>query len=395
MRNLGLIGKKALPAGSRKEDEEEERAGWGDLNEELLCCILSRLDVMGDEVSFECVCKPWKLAAARRMPPPQAALASHHDSPPALDSAPYLMYLNHRTGRFNFHDPTRRGATYSVRIPELLGDYPGEVECYYASCGWLLLRKGPKTYFLFNPSTMDRIDLPPVRDMPISFESMCFSGSPTSSSCRIVGFVSYVPEQVAFIGETMVGCDSWSVFANTSNPDDFVASICPPIVCDGSFYVLGESGNLGCLWFRPPKKGLTEVSWEVIGKPADELFETFKDQFLLESDGDIMCVATLQGGGKVCVLKLDPHTQVWQKVDDLQGKALYVSQSASFSQKAVSRGTGNKIYFPRFYNNRGLFYCLGTKEWRNFPHTFSSTNYYNTSALLHSAWIGLSPHHNS
>ncbi|CAH9140447.1 unnamed protein product [Cuscuta epithymum] len=388
MRNSGLIGKKASAAcGSGKKDEEEERACWGDLNEELLCCILSRLDVMGDEASFECVCKSWKLAAAR-MP----AFASHHDPPPpppsdSLFSVPHLMYLDPKTGRFNFQDPTRRGATtYSVHIPQLLGE---DVHCYYASCGWMLLRQGPNSYFLFNPSTGGRVDLPPVsvHDMgTISFEVMCFSGSPTSPSCRIVGFVSWEPEQVAYIGTTMVGAGSWSVFADTINygPGGFeVSSKCPPIACDGNFYVLGESGNLGRLCFRP------NMVWsDAFGKPARQLFQTFKHQFLLESDGDIMCVATLEDtSGEVCVLKLDPHTHVWQTVDDLQGKVFYVSHYASFSRKAVHRATANKIFFPRSHHNRGLFYYLATKEWRNFPHSFSSPSYHYTKPLLRSAWI--------
>ncbi|XP_031095077.1 F-box/kelch-repeat protein At1g57790-like [Ipomoea triloba] len=364
-------------------DACSEERSWSSLNNELLSLILSRL-VISDYLAFQSVCKSWKLVTS--LPHSSLPISLDHASPHDTDSyqAPHLMYLNHKTRLFHFHDPTHN-ANYSLDIPQLLGDGVGEVQLYYASCGWLLLRKGYKSYFFFNPSTKVKIDLPDI--ICKRFDWMCFSGSPTSSKCEIVGLFRQSPDHITCMGTLRLGKSSWELMFNMKSNQNFVATNCSPVAHRGNFYILGDSGNLGKFRILPEGNRNRRIgSWKVIGK-SHRQFKKYQNLYLLESDGDLMCVATLDVG-EVHVLKLDCD-MMWQRVNNLNGKSLYVSYWASFARKVMAQGVDNKIYFPRFYDNKGLFYCLATKQWRNFPRSFSSKGNYNTSEVVHSVWTEL------
>nr|GMD45114.1 F-box/kelch-repeat protein At1g57790-like [Ipomoea batatas] len=238
-------------------DEAGTQRAWSDLDEDLLLCILTRL-VIGDYYTFQSVCKSWK--SITLLPSSLLPTSLEHASPCDIDSyeALHLMYLNQKTSLFNFYDPTRN-INYSLNIPQLLDDDIGEVELYYANHGWLLLGKGARSYFFFNPSTKVKIDLPDTPKPDVPFSWMCFFGSPTSQNCQIVG----------------------------------------------------ESGNLGKLYIPKWHDDGHYVYWDIIGKSHRQQFKKFRDRFLLESDGDLMCVAILEEG-EVRVLKLDSK-MVWQK----------------------------------------------------------------------------------
>ncbi|CAH9073509.1 unnamed protein product [Cuscuta epithymum] len=367
---------------SNKDDEadDEKQREWSNLSEDLLSSILSRLAI-GDYLTFKSVCKSWKAAT---LPPLLSSMSLLDYCPHDKDSYndPYLMYFNEKTGFFNFHNPTRN-STYSLSIPPLLDDESGEVELFHASCGWLLLGKGRQSYFFYNPSTEVKIDLP---DSCESFEWACFSGSPTSAGCKVFGIYSGNTSKL-LIGTLQVGETLWSMYVLDNEGDDFFASNCPPVVRNGFIYALGESGNLGKFWLKP--KG--EVcNWKIIGKHNQKQFLKFQDRFLLESDGNLICVATLEGG-EVRVLRFDDYNNIWRKIENLNGKSFYVSHRTSISRKTTVSGTGNKIFFPRFYDGKGLFYCLASKKWHNFPKSFSSENYYNTRGIVHCVWTEL-PH---
>nr|GME16588.1 F-box/kelch-repeat protein At1g57790-like [Ipomoea batatas] len=360
-------------------DKAGTQREWSDLNEELLSCILTRLAAIGDYYTFQSVCRSWK--SITPLPRPLLPISLEHASSCDIDSIEdlHLMYLNKKTRLFNFYDPTRN-LNYSLNIPQLLDDDIGEVELLYANHGWLLLGKGAASYFLFNLSSKVTIDLPDTPDRPFSL--VCFSEPPTSPKCQIVGILSNLQEFIT-IGVLNLGENSWSIHSQLENPIDFIASSCTPVIRNGHIYILGDSGNLGKLHY--PQGDY--FSWNIIGKSHRQQFIKFRDRFLLESDGDLMCVATLEEG-EVRVLKLDSK-MVWQKVENLKGKTFYVSPRISLSREATVRGTSNKIYFPKFYDGKGVFYCLATKKWRNFPQSFSSKDYYNTRGIVQCTWTKL------
>ncbi|CAH9073521.1 unnamed protein product [Cuscuta epithymum] len=368
---------------SNKDDEadDEKQREWSDLCEDLLSSILSRLAI-GDYLTFKSVCKSWE---AVTLPPLSSSMSLLDHCPHDKDSYhdPYLLYFTSKTGFFNFHDPTRN-ATYSLSIPPLLDDEIGEVELFYASRGWLLLGKGRQSYFFYNPSTKVKIDLPDTLE---PLEWACFSGSPTSAWC-VYGIYS-CHTSITLIATLKLGETRWSMCFPQNVGNNFFGSNCSPVVRNGFIYVLGESGNLGkfCL----TSKGLEELcDWKIIGKHNKNQFLKFQDRFLLESDGNLICVATLEGG-EVRVLRFDDYNNIWRKIENLNGKSFYVSHRTSISRKTTVSGTGNKIFFPRFYDGKGLFYCLASKKWHNFPKTFSSENYYNTRGIVHCVWTEL-PH---
>nr|GMD40460.1 F-box/kelch-repeat protein At1g57790-like [Ipomoea batatas] len=356
------------------------RRDWSDLNKELLSCILTRLAI-GDYYTFQLVCRSWKSITS--LPCPSLPFSLKHGSPCDIDSYEnlHLMYLNKKTRLFNFYDPTRN-INFSLNIPQLLNDDSGEVQLYYAKNGWLLLGRGGASYFFFNPLTKVTIDIH-TPDIPFSF--VCFSGSPTSSNCQIVGIVSVLSKFIT-VGILNLGENSWSLYSQIENNIDFIASNCTPVICNRYIYILGESGNLGKLKI-PKEEHANYISWNIIGKSHGQQFKNFGDRFLLESDGDLMCVATHEDG-EVRVLKLDSK-MVWKKIENLKGKSFYVSSKISLSREATARGTSNKIYFPKFCDGKGVFYCLATKRWRNFPQNFSSKNYYNTRGIVQCIWTRL------
>nr|GMD45394.1 F-box/kelch-repeat protein At1g57790-like [Ipomoea batatas] len=348
----------------------DEAAGtqksWSDLNQELLSGILTRL-AMGDYYTFQSVCRSWK--SITPLPRSLLPISLEHASPCDIDLYEdlHLMYLNKKTCLFNFYDPTRN-INYSLNILQLLDDDIGEVELYYANYGWFLFGKGAASYFFFNPTTKVTIDLPDTPDIPFSF--VCFSESPTSPNCQIVGILSVLSDFIT-VGILNLGEDSWSLYPQIQNDIDYIASSCTPVIRNRDIYILGESGNLGKLRI-PRGKHDDYIYWDIIGKSHRQQFIKFRDRFLLQSDGDLMCVATLEEG-EVRVLKLDSK-MVWQKVENLKGKTFYVSPKMSLSREATVRGISNKIYFPKFYDGKGVFYCLATKKWRNFPQSFSSVS---------------------
>nr|GMD43488.1 F-box/kelch-repeat protein At1g57790-like [Ipomoea batatas] len=335
-------------------DEAGTQRAWSDLEEDLLSCILERL-VIGDYYTFQSVCKSWK--SITLLPSSLLPTSLEHASPCDIDSyeAMHLMYLNQKTSLFNFYDPTRN-INYSLNIPQLLDDDIGEVELYYANHGWLLLGKGARSYFFFNPSTKVKIDLPDTPKPDVPFSWMCFFGSPTSQNCQIVGILSFCEDFIS-VGVLNLGGNSWSVFIQIENDIDFLGSTCAPVIRNGHIYILGESGNLGKLYIPKWHDDGHYVYWDIIGKSHRQQFKKFRDRFLLESDGDLMCVAILEEG-EVRVLKLDSK-MVWQKVENLKGKSFYVSPKISLSQEATARGTGEILSGNQMAEEPKIFSELG------------------------------------
>ncbi|CAK9138855.1 unnamed protein product, partial [Ilex paraguariensis] len=161
------------------------------------------------------------------------------------------------------------------------------------------------------------------------------------------------------------------------------AHVSSPVKCNGLYYWLDTAGNLGIF---DPKDN--ECSWTVCDKPLRRLNNS-QQSFMIESDGELFTVFVGCDGRQVHVFKLDFSEEAWHEVQSLGDKMVHVSYRSSFSEKAVVRGTGNKIYFPKFYGGNGVFYSLGTRKFHSFVGNFSKEDFYDMKDMKHCTWIKL------
>ena len=85
--------------------------------------------------------------------------------------------------------------------------------------------------------------------------------------------------------------------------------------------------------------------------------------------------------------RLHSFTMDWIKVLDLGNKTLYLSNNGLWAYTTSFRGVSSKIYFPKFQDNRMVFYSLDTRKYHSYEVEFWSKNAYNLSKLMYSIWI--------
>ena len=91
------------------------------------------------------------------------------------------------------------------------------------------------------------------------------------------------------------------------------------------------------------------------------------ESFIVESNGDILSVFVHCGGDRrVCFYKLDFSKMVWEKIENLGNRMLYISNTTSFSTNSTIREMGNKIFFPKFTSKDGVFYSLVSKRYHTY-----------------------------
>jgi hypothetical protein len=90
-------------------------------------------------------------------------------------------------------------------------------------------------------------------------------------------------------------------------------------------------------------------------------------------------------GKGVRVFKLDESTMTWMKVESLKNHMLFVGNT-SFSAVANIPGMENKIYFPRFYRQRVVFYSLETNNYHTFEND-KAVNFHHVREHLNGTWI--------
>ena len=61
--------------------------------------------------------------------------------------------------------------------------------------------------------------------------------------------------------------------------------------------------------------------------------------------------------------KLDFSKMVWERIEDLGNRTLYISNTTSFSTNSTIGEMGNKILFPKFNGKDGVFYSLVSKRY--------------------------------
>ncbi|WJX84830.1 hypothetical protein P8452_67358 [Trifolium repens] len=332
-------------AATEVKSDNLELQSWANLPTELLELILSRL-VVADNIRASAVCKRWHSAAS---------------SVRVGDQSPWLMYFPKTDNCYDFYDPVHR-KIYSLEFPEL-----DDCRVCYTKDGWLLLCQKQWAlnphFFLFNPFTRERIQLP-IREDRHSIAG--FSCAPTSTGCVILT-VDYISSYVVAISTCYPGADEWTT-VNYENRPEFFGSIWNKLVfCNGLFYCLSLTGWLGV--FDP-----LECTWSVLEvHPPKCLVEGFiaknwsKEKFMTEHEGNIFLVNVCCGDNPV-VFKLDQTQKEWKEVTTLDGVTLFASFMSSHSRTYVTGLMRNSVYFSkvRFYGKRCISFSLD--DHRYYPN---------------------------
>lgn len=336
--------------------EGEDRC-WSDLPLEILNLILSHL-FAGDCSMFRATCRSWRSASSSVI----RSLSPHVDSP-------CLMYASGT--KCTLFNPIYN-TTYSTDMPELSG-----AVIRSSKHGWLLVSRGYTSVFFFNPFTKVSIGLPDSYFLEYGIRTMWFSSPPTCPDCVVVVYTDCV------IGTISRGEGAWNEFY-IHNTRRFEQCGCNPILHEGRYYILGAAGRLGI--FDP--MGDFEQSCPIPGKNLKGKVRGCLQSYFVENDGDLLAVCVgSRGGGEVRVFKLDTQAIAWEEVKCLGDKMLYISRAACFSETAVVRGTGNKIYFPRLHGDKPIFYSLATRKYHSFDGDYSNKQFFESSEFTCCTWI--------
>ncbi|PIA38935.1 hypothetical protein AQUCO_02700255v1 [Aquilegia coerulea] len=185
------------------------------LPRDVLLSITARLSLPVDHMNFRLVCKTF-------------ALLVPHSGQWTRAQYPSLMFSNREKSKCSFLDPM-----YNVNscfdMPELLG-----AKICSSKDGWLLMKKGDRSMFFFNPFTKATIRLP---DLPknLGFNGISFTAPPTSSSCIVFGFFNFVScVRIYFLH---LGDNGWNYSECPNN--EIALSNNNPVFYNGAFYCFG------------------------------------------------------------------------------------------------------------------------------------------------------------
>ncbi|KAI8536516.1 hypothetical protein RHMOL_Rhmol10G0263400 [Rhododendron molle] len=348
---------------SQDPENMEPNRSWSDLQPEILSLILSNL-FFRDSSNFNASCRSWK-SICPPFPPPTGSL---------LSKLPYLMTLN--GSNCKFFQPLRN-EMYQKEISELKN-----ARIRFSKYGWLLMSHGESSMFFFHPFTMVKIELP---DLPTRnwFKNICFLSRPTSSDCTVIGISSHTPEHIEFC---IIKCgeDKWT-YQDMGTSIHFIISAASPELYNGKLYCLGEAGNLGVLDLS---NNIGWTSWEVCSKPLSRSScYKFRQSFMVKCDDGMLVVSVTHEDRRVLVEKCYLPEMFWEDVESLGDKMVFVSHGASLLGDAVEKGMANKIYFPKFHGESGVFYSLDTEMYHSILGNYSCRTSFNLAEQLSCTWI--------
>lgn len=312
-------------------------------------------------------------------PPIQWRIASQRFENPSL--SPWLAFVE-KDGTCAFIDP-KFGDKYFINLPQRLKK--GNVICSTKD-GWLLLKVGHRSLFLFNPFKQVIIRLPFTESPMQGFSCIGFSSSSSSSECVVVEIQKHAIPLGSSPGIYVKYCTMGEVkwhFAKVVVDDDvdLLFNDNNPVFYKGKFYYLGLKGNLGILEINDEV-----VYWTMDTEPKQPC-TGYIQNFLLECDGELLSVFVGHLGKWVRVFKLNESKMTWIRVESLGNYMLYVSRLSSFSVKAKIPGMENKIYFSRFYGQNIVFYSLETGKYHSKFESKDIVDFYSSREKLYCCWI--------
>ncbi|KAK9716558.1 hypothetical protein RND81_06G241700 [Saponaria officinalis] len=323
-------------------------AKWEDINQDILSQILKIIKDPSDHIRCSAVCSSWRSAALHHR------YTLQHSIPGLIVSPRYSLnrtFLDFRTNSPPFiydHDH----------------DHDLDVSCFDTCVGsyqgWVLLTSHDNSsVYVQNPFLNRRRFLPTLGNKKI-YKGI-FSSSPSFDPKCIV-LILFQSENAAFC---YVGDDSWKkltcqIYNNLAFSD--------ALFFQGKFYVVDDYGKIYTLDFDhtilvPIKSQPLDISEtvrykfylvEVQGQlcRVQRKFE-FDENFFYKNDVIDDDVYETQTGYRVStrefwVLRMDPGTNEWVRVNNLGGDALFLGCNNSICVSEIELNgniKGNKIYF--------------------------------------------------
>ncbi|XP_026428601.1 F-box/kelch-repeat protein At1g57790-like [Papaver somniferum] len=259
----------------------------------------------------------------------------------------------------------------------------------FSKDGWLLLSNGKKSVFCYNPFTRAIICLPDLPDNYV-LGGMSFSSVPTSRDCVVIAisnwyeFVDYneISFLVTELGKSAIEWTDYKFDYEGDSQDNFMPCINNPVFSDGDFYCLDYNGMLGVFTMKGgyPNRRVLSKSLKQFGG--------FYPSYLVECDKKLLLVNLGQSGKSVNIYELDRTEMVWVKLNSSGKHAVFISCRSSFSAVAPRSCMENKIYFPRLYGERILYYSLDTCRYHYVgSDRHSLQDFHNTKERSSCTWI--------
>ncbi|KAK2999421.1 hypothetical protein RJ639_006646 [Escallonia herrerae] len=271
---------------------------------------------------------------------------------PPLLPCPWLVYSQGRK-RQNFYSIPQR--TYYIGKIQFMS---GKRICA-SFFGWMvMLDRKSKSCFLLNPTSMEKINLPPWK-LPV-VQTCVITSSPTDPNC----IVAFLDNEEPYITFCRPGEDRWveQDYGTSLYENDTLHAV---TVCKGSIYGLA-SRELVRLEVRDGIFVMNKLVADI--PPRIYLTEVIREyNYLVESCGEVFCVSMLFEVFDIAawkvediqVYRMDFSKGEWVRVDSLgEDRAFFVNgfgntASCSASESGVE---GNSIYFiDRDYRSLGVF----------------------------------------
>lgn len=301
------------------EDENVASVGrpWSNLAIHVLELISSQLSP-SDRPHFALTCKHWNSAVGPTYP---------------ADICPLLLNCPRWGSNVIRYYSPYFNKNFELDCPF---DLSGATLCS-SSNRWVMLGWENKI-MLADPITGISHEVP--LEEVILFSQYGFFWDPTTSKFQIFGISNGGYEDVdigIFDGESWF----WSTYE--SGLPFFLSSHSNPVLCRGNFYCLGSGGELGVY-------NLEEDTWTVLMTKPNKF--SYEECYLLESEGELFSVLIGKYGLPLHVLRLDERKMMWEKVEKLEGRSLFLGSLTSVSSNSTTlESMENKVFFPRFHGD--------------------------------------------